>query len=261
MPEALYLITHRLGGGEGPHARLTKSTKIQLRRNPMDLNQMKEVTKEVLMASTDVYDQDAVLADMFAKGIPFGKLKSLYRKVGVDEGLIADPAEVKESISNAVEEAEIEAFEAYGEVEELAAGIAKDIEGADETAVIRAIKAYCRDNDIDVPAKKAGGGGPRVGGGTTGKAIVTYFNTTPLESISKRGMYDAVLPVVKGPKNAYDNVNMHFLNNYAVKSGLDYDAAIEAVKQMDVLKLEDLQKEFDAAPADGGAEGATEEMM
>lgn len=216
----------------------------------MDLKEMKQKTAEIMSQASDVYDKDAVLAEMFSAGIPFGKLQSLYKSVGVSEGLIADPAEIKENVENAVEESEITEFDEYSELEELASSIANDVDGATETQVVRAIKAYCRENEIDVPKKtKAKSPGSRAAGGKIVEAVVNFAAKNKPENITRRGLYDAVLPVVKGPKNAYDNVNTYFGVVYAVKNNLSFEVAADQLKSMEGLNLESLEREFDEASA------------
>lgn len=205
------------------------------------------LTKEAFQESENPQDQDAVLALMFSKGVPFGKLKTWYKTVGIKEEFIADPSVVKEAITEYMDENgdSFEAFDEWSDVEDFVTAAVEVIDGSTEAQILRMVRGYCKESEIELPKKTKGSGGPRKRGGALAASIVDYCNTA--ETISTRGFYDAVLPAVKGPKNAHYYVGAFFSMIYAVKNGCSLDEANAAMKTMPELKLKDLEADVEVA--------------
>jgi hypothetical protein len=202
-----------------------------------DVKAMQDKALEILNQVDDPTDEDYVLGEMFSAGIPFGKLKPLYKKCAIEGGFIADPAVVKEQLTEAITSLdEVGPFDSYEDFQTVVEELVEEVEGSTEAQAERALKAYCKDSDIEVPKKpkksKSEGRAPR---GKIAEAIVNYcFNNTKSE-ITRQGLYEAILPTVKGPKNAYDTVNMYFTVAYGIKAGLDFEAAQAAIADMPQL--------------------------
>lgn len=198
----------------------------------MKLAEMKEKVLEILNNAEDVTNKDAVLGEMFSAGIPFAKLNSLYQSVGIEAGLIVDPTKVKEAILNQLEESELDIFETWNQVEAVAGEIAGEIQGATEKGVLRHLKAYCKENEIELP-KHVKTKVSRKKGGKIAEAVVNYMIGTDEPTL--QGMYDAILPNVKGTKNAVDHTNMNFVSAYAIKNGISLAEASDAVSKMETI--------------------------
>ena len=204
-----------------------------------EMTELMDKVAQIFNEVEDPYDQDDVMGRMFAAGIPFGKLKTLYKATGIKGGFIADPAVVKETITEALDKAseDIEAFSEWSEVTDWADETANEIEGATPTQVLRMLKAYAKDNEIELP-KKATGGGPRKRGGALAAAIIEYANSTEGPEMTTEGFYNAVLPAVKGPKNALYYVGAFFPMVYSIKNGISLDQTNAAMKKMPKLDVQ-----------------------
>jgi len=221
----------------------------------MDMKEMKATALEVFNNSATPTDKDSVLADMFAAGIPFGKLNALYRSVGIDNGFIVDPSVIKENIEAELDELDADTtYDEYSEVESTIDAICENVEGATAAQVTRYFKAWCRDNEIELPKKPKASSGARTGGlGKVTKAMIEYINGT--DKPTTQGMYDAVLPHVKGPRNAKDYTNMFFVFALACKFGISGEKAVEGVKAMPKLNMEDTAAPVEADTQTEGDDG------
>lgn len=220
---------------------------------------MKEQTKEILSSAADVNDKDAVMGAMFTAGVPFGKLNSLYQSVGIAEGFLVDPKVVKDEILTNLEESDLDSFDTWEQVEATAEQIAGEVNGANAAKVLRLLKAFCKDNMIDLPKQVT----TRVSRKKTGKvipAIVAYINGT--EQPTAKGVFEVALPLVKGPKNAYDYCNMYFGGMLACKSGITLEAANELISKMEAISWKDAEVEAPAESAvDTEDEAGDDDLM
>jgi hypothetical protein len=192
--------------------------------------------KEILEGAEDPNNMDDVALKMFSAGIPFAKIKGLYTKVGIELGLVSDPAKIKKEISDALDGykeddayPEIEDLDSWTQVEAFCEEIADGINGANTNMVLKALKALAKENGIALPevTKTAG---TRKKGGKLSEAIITYANK--YKDINLQGLYEAILPTVKGTKNAEYHAGANIVVIYAVKYGKTFDEATEAVVKM-----------------------------
>jgi len=209
---------------------------------------IKDQVVEVLNSVVDVYDKDEVFPKLFTLGIPFTKIPAVYREVGIERGLIIDTAKAKEEIYKDLAQRSITSFEDYDAVEELCSSIMDNI-NAPEDYVLKVMRAYYKEQEVTMPRKSReyAPRGPR--GGKVAEAMVDYAYATPPKELTKKGMYDAVLPHVKAPKNAYDAVNAMFLTIYAIHNNLTYEKAVDVVKGLELLNLVELEAAYVPTPA------------
>ena len=213
-------------------------------RMGMSKDQMNAVAKGVFEKANDPYDQDAVLAEMFSAGIPFGKLKVIYRTVGITEGFIPDPVVLKESVIESLDNTDFDEIETWDELENVVENIASENKGATEVQIMRVLRSYCKESDIELPKKVKGGPRQRRrGGGALANVMSTYARETVAEAFSPRGFYDAILPVVKGPKNAFYYVTAFFDMVLAIKQAIPLEEANTLVKKMPTLHMKDVAPE------------------
>lgn len=203
----------------------------------MEIKEMKEKTLEILEAAENPADKDAVLSQMFAAGIPFGKLNSLYKNASIEGGFVVDPAVVKDNLLETLDE--VDAASTFGdwtEVEGMVDELVEKVEGSTVAQCLRYFKAWCKDNEIDLPKKPKASAGTRVGGlGKVNEAIVDYANST--DEVTPQGMYDAILPNVKGPDNAKYYANGNIVLVLALKKGISGKDAAALVKAMPKIDL------------------------
>jgi len=195
----------------------------------MSMEEMKDKTKAAFEAATDATDKDAVCMAMFQSGVDFSKLNTLYKTVGIAEGYLVDPAVVKEGVQDFLEDYEID-LQSWSDVEGVISDILDKVDGCTGTVAMRIIRAHCKDNDIDFPKKAKASKGPRGRGGKVAIAMVDYF--TEADEVTPAGMYEVVLPLVKGPVNAEWNVKTFFAPFYAVKEGMSLKQANKEIKDL-----------------------------
>ncbi len=213
----------------------------------LDAKELKAKTLDILNSVDDANNKDDVLGRMFSAGIPFAKLNTLYRTVAIEAGLIADPSVVKDGVLNHLEENsdDLESMETWADVETVIASVVEAVDGATSTVVSRNLKAFCKDSDIELP-KKASKGGSRTG--KISVAVIDYMNST--DEPNKQGMMDAILPCVKGPKNAFDHTNMNFTMALAIKKGITADEASKLANGMAKIGYDKAEEVATAADAD-----------
>jgi len=206
----------------------------------MTNDEMKALTANAFEESDNTADKDAVMELMFSKGVPFGKLQILYKTVGITDGYIPDPAVVKADVLDRFDEDESDISE-LGEwdlVETYIDSVAESVNGATEAFVLRSLRTYCKATGIELP-KKSSKKSARKRGGAVLSAVVDYVNGT--EEIDLQGMYEAIRPVVKAPKNAVYYVGVNFVLSYCIKFGVTIPEANAAMSRMTQLNLEALE--------------------
>ena len=194
--------------------------------------ELKDLVRGVLADAVDVNDKDTVMAAMFGAGVPFGKLNGLYRSVGVAEGHIVDPKVLNDNIKAALSSAGVGAlpsFAEYGSIGDYCTSMAADIKGATSARVEKHLRDFCNENDIAM-AKKPCTRTRTAAGGVVTEKVIGYANAT--DTMTRQGMYDAIVPYVKAPKNAYEYTNLFFNVALACKTGISLADALEAVKEM-----------------------------
>lgn len=217
----------------------------------MELQEMKEKTLEILQTVENIYDKDDVFAKMFSAGLPFTKIQQLYREVGAESGLLISSTKAKELVENNLAVRGITEFENYSALQELASSVLEEVKGVSKDTVLKVIRSYYKEQEVVLPRRprEYAPRGPR--GGKVAEAIVNYaINTSPAE-MTRAGMYEAVRPHVKAPKNAYDQVNTIFLIVFAIHNSLAYEDAVESAKKIPLLNLSELEA---AESTDGGDE-------
>lgn len=201
----------------------------------MNNTELKELTLNTFKEAKVPGDKDAVMEQMFAAGIPFGKLQIMYKTVGIAEGYIADPVAVKEAIIDYLDDNSDDlAFDAWTDVEDFIEEASDGITGSTPAVFVRHLRAFCKEAEIELP-KKVGKakGGPRTRGGAIVNALIEYANST--EKLNLTGMFEALVPAVKFPRNAVDYTGTYFSLVYAVKNGISLKEANQAIKLMTQL--------------------------
>ena len=203
-------------------------------------DEMHQVAKAAFDRAENPLDQDAVLSEMFSGGIPFGKLKVMYKTVGIGEGFIPDPAVVKESTVDSFDSMELDEMETWEEVEAVIDSVMQEVAGSTSAQVLRQLKGYCSDADITLPKKTTSGRKPRQRGGAVTRAMVEYARVTDTKDFTPHGLYDVILPHVKGPKNAFHYASTFASMILAIKQGITSKDADALIKQMPPLRLMDV---------------------
>ena len=185
----------------------------------MDLEAIKlQATSIIEEGYAEGKSEDDVKMDMFAAKIPFSKLNALYKSISIELGHIVDPKIVAEGVNEYLDKVDWDAMESWDEVQTAIDGIAVEVQGATNARVTALVRSFCKNEEIELPKKPKGSGGG--GGGKGGKiatAIAELFltNKTP----TKQEFYDAILPNVKGHRNATDVTKIYLGVCLAVTSG------------------------------------------
>lgn len=207
----------------------------------MTSEEMKAATLEVLQNAKDVYDKDAIFGALFSAGVPFTMIQRVYREVGIENDLLVDTAKAKENIEAFLSNQNIVEFEDYAAVLSLAGAVTTELGSMPDDLVMKTIRTYFKEQEVALPraTREYSPRGPR--GGKVAEAIANYAQGTVPAEMTRLGMYDVVRPHLKGPKNAYDQVNSMFTTIYAVHNNLKYADAVTALKDTPLLNLTELE--------------------
>ncbi len=167
---------------------------------------------------------DDIRASLFAAGIPFDQINKVYKEESIKGGYMKDPVKVRAELAKFMDKVDPEDVESWADVESIQAA-AMDKTGCTKGQVTTALKKLLAEVDMDMPKKPRGaGGGARKG--KIAEAILAAVVANP--KLTKADMYEAALPVVKGPKNAAD-VTRYFYNvAYGAANGMPLDEVIAA---------------------------------
>ncbi len=176
-------------------------------------------------------EHDDIKGELFSAGIPFGKINTVFKSLAIELGLMKDPAVLKAELIAAVEESDWEGAANFAQIEASADEIAEDT-GATPAQVMVKVRAYCKENDIELPKKAASKGVSRAKGGKCPVAIVDLFNE--VQKPTKVEFYEVVRPLVKAHKNAMDYMTMFMPLAYAIGNSMTLPDALAEMKDMDV---------------------------
>ena len=158
-------------------------------------------------------DPNLIKADLIAAGVPYGKAGKVFQQIGIEQGLLHDPEKVKEEITKAVEES-VWDLEFRDDVEAAVQEIANEIPGATSQKVWRAVRAYCDQNNIELPkAKKV----RTFRINKAEEALVATFHKHP--EATPKVVFEAVVEATH-EKAARGALKKYFFVIHAVSSGL-----------------------------------------
>lgn len=195
---------------------------------------LEQVAEKIVIAGFQAEkDEDTIKGELFAAKIPFSKINGLYKKAAVANNLIVDPAVVATGITEAVAGSDWDTVEDADQVAAIAEEIVGEVKGSTVNKVIAAIRKYYKETlERDFP-KKVKKAASRARGGKAVRAISDCFLAN--KQATKQDCFEAVLPHVKGAKNATDNVAMFYLITYSAANACSIDQAYEATKDQTVV--------------------------
>ncbi len=158
--------------------------------------------------------------------IPFGFLNKIFKRVGIETGLIVDPAVVKAEIEAQVQETDWESAESYSQFEAICEDIVAEVNGATLVKVVNLARAQCVADNIEIPKKVKAPKAARTKGGKAVRAIADAFLVNP--KASKQEIFDAVRPCTKDSKNTIYYMKLHYLLAYACANQLTLEDAFTA---------------------------------
>jgi hypothetical protein len=201
------------------------------------LEQMKiNATMVIEQSHNEGLDEDATKMKMFAAGVKFSKLNSLYKSISIELGHLVDPKEITESLKElipTVEWADIESWESG--VQQAVDWLVSEVDGATPQRALALVRAYCKEEEVQLPAKPKGATGGGTGGGRASKlaaGIVDLVIANPMAT--KQEAYDVIYPLVGGKmkhKNAMYYVNSTFAIAVAAASGTTLDVVTANLKE------------------------------
>ena len=182
--------------------------------------------------------EDDMKIEMFGAKIPFSKLNTMFKNTAITLGLLVDPKVITDGINELVPNIKWTEFEQWSDVEEQINNIVNHVDGATPGRALTLVRAYCKDEEIELPAKPKGAGtGAGARAGKISVAIVNLINGN--ETVSKQDFYDAIFPLVGGEKQ---HSNTHYYQNIflAVCLAVKGNVALAGV-------TEDLNKQINPA--------------
>ena len=177
----------------------------------MSQDEIYELAKGIIVAgNADGKSDDDIKMDMFAAKVPFSKLNSLFKTISIEEGLIVDPKVIATAAGEFIEQISWDEFEEWPQVQEAVDGIVDRVDGATNARILTLIRAYCREEEIELPKKPRAGGG---GGGRGSKligAIVDMAIANP--EMTKQEAYDAIRPLVSSKSGKHHSNTLYYVN-------------------------------------------------
>jgi len=173
---------------------------------------------------------DDIKGAMVQAKIPFGKINSLFKTIAIELNLMRDPAEVREEIDANVTESDWESVSTWDELLANADEIVAEIDGATDAQVLARVRAFYKDQGMDLPKKTAKQ--KRARGGKLAAAVVDVFGS--IQKPTRQEMYEAVLKVSKFQRNAYDYTNAHHALYYALCNNMTLEEVAAETKDMTI---------------------------
>ncbi|RLA18840.1 MAG: hypothetical protein DRQ56_06645 [Gammaproteobacteria bacterium] len=210
----------------------------------MNLEEVKALATGIIENGyAEEMSEDDIKMEMFTQKVPYSKLNTLFKTISISLGLMVDPKEVTDGINALVEKIDWESKTEWSQVAETLDHIVDNVDGSTVARALTLVRAHCRDEEIELPKKpRASGGGGGAKGGKVAAAIADIFaKGVP----TKEELYNAVLPLVKGPKNAEAFVNMYFGICVAVKTGESLATAMASTKDQKMPEYETAEVESD----------------
>jgi hypothetical protein len=188
---------------------------------------MTELTDAVVSGFAAKQDENTIKGAMFAIHPDFASINTLYRTIAITESLIVDPAIVAADIKLSVEGTQWDGCETWDHVLAMVEGVVEECNGSTSARVLTAARKYCKENEIKLP-KAVKVSVSRAKGSKVQGALVLLINAK--SNATKQEAYDAVLPLVKGHKNAVDSVNTFFNMIYAASNQMSLPEALAELK-------------------------------
>ena len=175
-------------------------------------------------------DEDGIKAELFRAGVPFADINKVYKEAAIAGGFIPDPAKVKAAVAKYIDVLDVDAVISmtdYAEVQDVIADMMEQTDCTERQAAA-ALRKLFTDNDAAMPKKPRGSGG----GARRGKIAEAILDMAKEKGgdFTKQDMYEAVMPVVKGPKNAADVTHYFFNVVYGAVNGMNLDEVLVATK-------------------------------
>jgi hypothetical protein len=162
---------------------------------------------------------DTIKSAIFAEGIPFSKLSTLYSMITKADKLVADPKEVAAGIQAGVKNMKLNfKRKTPYEYKDLAPGIAAildEVKGATETKVLTVLKKMFAEAEVPFPRKPAPTRG-RIG--VVAKTVINVFKKNSKASLEE--LEEALKPNVKSDKVANDYAKQYHKLGFALANGL-----------------------------------------
>jgi len=209
----------------------------------MNLDETKALAKDIIETGyAENMSEDDIKLEMFTQKIPYSKLNSIFKSLSIELGLMVNPKDVTDGANALIEKIDWTVCEEWDNVATNIDHIVDNVDGASAARVLTLIRAFCKDEEIELPRKpKASSGGG--GGSKGGKVAVAVADLFAQGQPTKQEYYDTVLPLVKGPKNALAFMSTFFLICSAAKAGSSLAQAIEDTKDMPMPDVEDTASE------------------
>ena len=197
------------------------------------LEEIKALAEQVIdQGHADGLDADAVKMNMMTAGVPFSKLNSLFNSISIDKGYAVNPKDVTEGLKELIPEIPWADFTDWeSQVQKAIDHLADTVDGATPARALTLARAFCKEEEIELPTKpRAGGGGGR--SSKLAAAIVDLVVANPEATVAEA--YAVVSPLVGGNmphKNAMYYVNTTFAIALAAANGETLDVVTKALKE------------------------------
>jgi hypothetical protein len=182
-------------------------------------------------------NDDEIGNAMFAAGIPFSQIKKLVQEVGVELGLIVDTREIKANILSHLEGSEDMVFAKHSQFEALVQELVEEVKGSDEKIATSVLKAYCKKNEIAIPAAPKAGDKKSGRLGKLNQIYIETFKANP--NATREDLFRALLPATKTKKNAFDYASTMHVMLWAIANGKTVEEAMSEVGGQTINMRED----------------------
>ncbi len=198
----------------------------------MKADQINELAKPIILDGLKAgADHDQIRTQMVIAGVPFGKAMSIFTSVGIAAGLLVDPAVMTKAIKAEADKLDWSSCETWAHVEKGVKHIVQAVPGSNERRVIAVVKAFCKEEEIEIPEEIKKVGERKLGGKT---AMLVFGVFSAIQKPTKQELYTALANEVKTTTVAVNAVKTWHTVCYALCNNMDIQ---ETYKETVVMKF------------------------
>ena len=173
-------------------------------------------------------DHDEIKGSMLAAKIPFGRINGLFKKITIEKDLVVAASIVTANAGELIAKTPWQTYTKWEEVQSAVDSIVEHVKGSSAGRILTLMRVHCRENEIKLP-QKTRAKCSRATGGRVPAAIVELFNSSA-ELPTKVEFHAAVMPLVRGYKNAVGYFDQYGAMCLAIKDGITIKEALDYYK-------------------------------
>ena len=180
-----------------------------------------EVKDIIFFEFENKQEADAIKSAIFESGIKYSMINKLYNMITKEENLVVNVKEVKQAITEALEDYDFTFKETYAELIKVAESIQEDNSDAKTQWIMSILKKLFEENDAEFPRRPAPVRGRM---GVIAKAVINTFVEN--KEATEEDLKKAIEPHVKSIKNATDYAKQYYKIAYAIANNMTANVAL-----------------------------------